>query len=318
MGLSLFCQYFCTMKKAALRQRIKPWMLPVSMLGGVLLHDFIGKIEFLAPYLIFVMLLITFCKVRPSEFRITRLSWLLLTVQVVGAISVYIVLRPWNEAIAQGAFICLFCPTATAAPVITGMLGGSVPRLATFSIVSNITVALLAPLLFTRMTATGDAGLDLLTTSMTIGAKIAPLLIVPLALAFTLLYTAPRIHREIAQRQSLSFYIWAVSLFIVVGRAVSFVMAEPSDKIGEMILLAIVSGVLCCLQFWTGRRIGHMCGDKIAGAQALGQKNTILAIWMALTFLNPICSVAPAAYVAWQNTINSIQLYRKSKRDNAI
>lgn len=306
------------MKKAVLRQRIKPWMLPISMLGGVLLHDFMGKIEFIAPYLIFIMLLITFCKVKPSEFRITRLSWLLLSVQVLGAIGVYMALRPWNEDIAQGAFICLFCPTATAAPVITGMLGGSVPRLATFSIVSNITVALLAPLLFTQMAATGNAGLDIITTSMTIGAKVAPLIIVPLALAFTLLYTAPRVHREIAQRQSLSFYIWAVSLFIVVGRAVSFIMAEPADRIGEMIILAIVSGILCCLQFWAGRRIGNRCGDKIAGAQGLGQKNTVLAIWMALTFLNPICSVAPAAYVAWQNTINSIQLYRKSKRDGAI
>lgn len=114
------------MKKAVLRQRIKPWMLPISMLGGVLLHDFMGKIEFIAPYLIFIMLLITFCKVKPSEFRITRLSWLLLSVQVLGAIGVYMALRPWNEDIAQGAFICLFCPTATAAPVITGMLGGSV------------------------------------------------------------------------------------------------------------------------------------------------------------------------------------------------
>lgn len=179
-------------------------------------------------------------------------------------------------------------------------------------------MALLAPLLFTQMAATGNAGLDIITTSMTIGAKVAPLIIVPLALAFTLLYTAPRVHREIAQRQSLSFYIWAVSLFIVVGRAVSFIMAEPADRIGEMIILAIVSGILCCLQFWAGRRIGNRCGDKIAGAQGLGQKNTVLAIWMALTFLNPICSVAPAAYVAWQNTINSIQLYRKSKRDGAI
>ncbi len=30
--------------------------------------------------------------------------------------------------------------------------------------------------------------------------------------------------------------------------------------------------------------------------------------------LHPITSVAPAAYVAWQNTINSAQLYFKAKR----
>ncbi len=306
------------MKKAVIRQRIKPWILPISMLGGVLFHDIMGKIDFIAPYLIFVMLLITFCKVRPSELRITRLSWMLMAVQVFGAIAVYTAIRPWSEDIAQGAFICMFCPTATAAPVITGMLGGSVPRLATFSIVSNITVALLAPLLFTQMTASADSGIDIASTTLTIGSKVAPLIIIPMVLAFTLLYTAPKVHRQIAQRQSLSFYIWAVSLFIVVGRAISFIMAEPSDKINEMLLLAAVSGVLCCMQFWIGRRIGHRCGDRIVGAQGLGQKNTVLAIWMALTFLNPICSVAPAAYVAWQNIINSYQLYRKSRHGGTI
>ena len=75
--------------------------------------------------------------------------------------------------------------------------------------------------------------------------------------------------------------------------------------------------MVCCAQFVAGRKIGRRCGDKIAGAQGLGQKNTVLAIWMSLTYLNPISSVGPAAYVAWQNTINSAQLYVKAKRDRA-
>jgi BASS family bile acid:Na+ symporter len=117
----------------------------------------------------------------------------------------------------------------------------------------------------------------------------------------------------LAEHQSLSFYIWALSLFIVVGRAVSFILKEPASYIPEMIILALVSLLTCLAQFGIGRRIGAACGDKVAGTQGLGQKNTVLAIWMALTYLNPISSVAPAAYVAWQNTINSLQLYFKAK-----
>ena len=75
------------MNVTTFRQRLKPWMLPIAMLGGVLFHDVINAIAFLAPYLIFVMLLITFCRVRPSEFRITRLSWMLIAVQTLGAIA---------------------------------------------------------------------------------------------------------------------------------------------------------------------------------------------------------------------------------------
>lgn len=301
------------MKMSLLRQRLKPWMLPIAMLAGMVFHDFMGRIEFIAPYLIFVMLFITFCRVRPGEFRVTSLSWSLLAVQIVGAVVAYVCLLPFSPDIAQGTFICIFCPTATAAPVITGMLGGSVPRLATFSIISNITVAVLAPVFFTLMGT--DAEIPFFDALTTISLKVMPLILLPLLLALLLLKISPRIHHVVADRQAISFYIWALSLFIVVGRAVSFVMDEPAEAVPEMILLAIFSGIACCLQFWIGRRIGRRCGDRIAGAQGLGQKNTVLAIWMALTYLNPVSSVAPAAYVAWQNTINSAQLYFKTRRD---
>ena len=67
-------------------------------------------------------------------------------------------------------------------------------------------------------------------------------------------------------------------------------------------------------QFYLGRKIGGKYGDKISGAQGLGQKNTVLAIWMALTYLSPITSIGPASYIIWQNSINSYQLYLKEKR----
>ena len=287
-------------------------MLPIAMAGGLLCHDIIDKIAFLAPYLIFVMLFITFCKIKPKEIRITGLSWGLLTVQVLGAIAVYLLVLPWDSAVAQALFICVFCPTATAAPVITGMLGGSVPRLATYSIVSNLTVAALAPVLFTLM---GAADVEFSGALMYIARNVVPLIVTPLAAAWALMALWPKAHKAVAQKQSISFYIWAVSLFIVVGRAVSFVMQEPASMIPAMVIMALGSGVVCCAQFYIGRRIGRRYGDKIAGAQGLGQKNTVLAVWMAITYLNPIASVGPAAYIAWQNTINSVQLYYKSKRE---
>ena len=299
-------------KFAIIRQRIKPWMLPISMVAGILFHDFIDSVQFLAPYLIFTMLFITFCRVRPEEFRVTALSWGLIAVQILGAIGLYFAILPYSEDVAQGTFICVFCPTATAAPVITGMLGGSVPRVATYSIISNLCVAILAPIIFTLMGS--GAKISFFSTLLTISSKVIPLIIAPLVLALVILRVAPKIHRAVAQKQAVSFYIWAVSLFIVVGRAVSFVMQEPPEAVPEMIVLALFSGAVCCAQFWIGRKIGRRCGDRIAGAQGLGQKNTVLAIWMALTYLHPIASVAPAAYVAWQNTINSAQLYFKAKK----
>ncbi len=295
------------MKANEIIRRIKPWMLIIAMSTGALFHDYMEAVAFLAPYLIFAMLLVTFCKVPFDNIRITRLSWLLTAVQGLGGGVVYLGLLPVDRVVGQGAFFWVFCPTATAAPVIVGMLGGSIPRQATFSIVSNVAAALLVPPLFTVMGTHAD--IDFFDTFLTIAGRVIPLILLPLGVAMVLRRVTPGVHAFLGRHQAVSFYIWSVSLIIVVGRSVSFVMAEPASEIPRMVALALIALVLCLILFVVGRVIGRRCGDRVVGAQGLAQKNTVLAVWMAWTYFDPLSSVAPAAYIAWQNTINSIQLY---------
>ena len=289
-------------------------MFPIAMVLGVLFHSYISAVEWVVPYLIFTMLTITFCRVRPKEFDLSPMLWIMLAVQILGSVAVFMAVRPFGLDLAQAAFICVLCPTATAAPVVTGMLGGSIPRVAAFSVLSNLSVAVLAPVLFTWIGGNGSE-LSFTDEFMSIAMKVAPMIVFPLLLAFALYFCAPKIHRGIARVQGVSFYLWSLSLIVVVGRAVSFVMAEPAAAIPEMIAMALIAGFLCAVQFIIGRKVGSRYGDPVSGAQGLGQKNTILAIWMSLTYLNPVSSVGPAAYIAWQNTVNSLQMYFKAKRD---
>ncbi len=60
--------------------------------------------------------------------------------------------------------------------------------------------------------------------------------------------------------------------------------------------------------------MGRRYGDTVAGGQSLGQKNTVLAVWMAQQFLDPVSSVAPTAYIVWQNFVNSYQIYKKDRK----
>lgn len=303
------------MSISSLRQKIKPWMLPIAMLMGILLHNYIGYVAFLSKYLIFIMLLITYCRVQMRDLKGGPYIWWVLAVQIVGSVGVYLLLLPFNAILAQGAFICIFCPTATAAPVITGMLGGKVGRVATYSLFSHISVAVLAPILLSWMTE-GEPGSESISFGESvwmIAVTVLPLILGPLALALLLERFAPKVRCGIANHQGLSFYIWAVALLIVVGNSVSFILKEPAEMIPEILMLSVVSFLACIAQFATGRKIGGHYGDKISAAQSLGQKNTVFAIWLSLTYLNPIVSVAPAAYVAWHNTINSLQIYRHEK-----
>lgn len=289
-------------------------MLPISMMGGIVFHDVIGYLEFLTPYLIFLMLTITYTRVKPSEFRITHFQWNLLLVQIVGCWIAYLALLPVSEPVATAAFLCIFMPTATAAPVVTGMLGGSVSKLATYSLLSNLTVAVTAPAFLSIVNDSGR-NIAFADSFTTICAQVIPLLILPLVVAILMRYSAPRLHRVIAEHQSISFWLWAVALFIVMGRAVSFMIKQPLSELPIMLGMAAASLVVCCLQFFTGRKVGARLGDRISGAQGLGQKNTILGIWMALTYLHPLVSVGPAAYIVWQNIINSTQLYLHTRHE---
>ncbi len=276
----------------------------------------LGSKPWVVPYLIFTMLTITFCRVRPRQFELSTMLWIMLAIQLAGSAVVFLVLRPFSLDVAQAIFICVLCPTATAAPVVTGMLGGSVPRVAAYSVLCNLAVALLAPLLFVWV-GEGAAAMSFADEFKSVALQVAPLIVLPLALAFGLYFFAPKVHSAIGSVQGVSFYLWAVSLVVVVGRAVAFILAEPAAAIPEMIVIALGAGVVCVLQFAAGRRIGRRYGDAVSGAQGLGQKNTVLAIWMALTYLNPIASIGPAAYIVWQNSINSAQLYFKMKHTRA-
>lgn len=291
-------------------------MLPIAMILGIVLHNYIGYVAFLSKYLIFIMLLITYCRVKISDFRVGPYIWWLLVIQLLGSVAVYFLLLPVSKILAMGAFICIFCPTATAAPVVAGMLGGSVSRVATYSLFSHTSVAFLAPVILSWMSGSADSA-SFGTSLLSIATTVLPLILGPLAVALLMQRFSPRVHSRIANHQGLSFYIWAFALIIVVGNSVSFLLKEPASMIPEIVVLAVISGLACLLQFVIGRLIGKRYGDAVSGAQSLGQKNTVLAVWLSLTYLDPIVSAAPAAYVAWHNTVNSYQIFRHENRHSA-
>lgn len=300
------------MKHLIKKSQIKTLMLPIAMAVGAIFYPWMGHLTFLSPYLIFTMLFITYCKLRITDFKPDKFEASLLGCQLILAAAAYSVTFFWNRTLAEGLFICFFIPTATAAPVITSMLGGSISKVATYSLMCNAVVAVGGPLIFA---AIGEhAEMTFFQSFKLILYQVFPLIVLPLVLALILRYVFPKTHSKIVGMQQLSFYLWAISLCIVVGSSVSFAINNwtPSAT-WTIILLAIGALGACLLQFKLGRMIGKRFGDKVAGGQGLGQKNTVLAIWLAMAYLNPMASLAPASYVAWQNIINSWQLVRHQR-----
>ena len=98
----------------------------------------------------------------------------------------------------------------------------------------------------------------------------------------------------------------------------SFVILHwDESQIWLLALLTIGALAVCLLQFWVGRKLGGIMGEKVSMAQSLMQKNTVLAVWLAMAYMTPLASVAPAAYIAWQNIVNSWQLWHFNSRITA-
>jgi len=294
-----------------LHRNVKTVAMPSAMIVGALLCRPVAALEAwsghtITPGLIFLMLFITFCRVSLRQMRFSMLHVWLLAVQAVLCAAVYFALRPFDPVVAQGALVCVLAPVAMAAVVIAGMLGADVSTVASYSLLSNLAVALAAPGVLTF------AGTGVCTFTQIL-SRVAPLLLVPFAAAQLCRLVAPRVAGWVGEHGQISFYLWLVSLVIIIGRTTSFIIdLHDVSRLAEA-WLALAALAICLVQFKVGRMLGRRYGDPPAGGQSLGQKNTVLAVWMAQSFLDPICSIAPTAYIVWQNFVNSYQIYKKDR-----
>lgn len=292
---------------------LEKYLLPIAMVVGIAFHKQLSVFSPFLPFLLALMLFISYCRVSLNDIKLTKFHYILLAIQYIGSALIYIALRPINEILAQATMICVLTSTATSAPVVAGLLGGSISVTAAYSIISNLSVALIGPLFLSIVSGTSE-NFNLLSSFWHIFLSVIPILIVPFLFALLLQKSAPVIHKKVQNAQIVSFYIWAAALTIVIGNVTQYVRLQDDGNYTLEIIIATASMIICVLQFYFGRLIGSKFGRTVAGGQGLGQKNTVLAIWLTQTYLNPLATLGPGTYVLWQNLVNSWQIWRNAKR----
>ncbi|MEE1081669.1 MAG: transporter [Bacteroidales bacterium] len=320
------------MKK--LKKIFRDWKLPISMTLGAIIYfvfrslplpadvrqcAFVAVSRWIQPILLFMMLFLSFIKVKPTELRPHRWHLRVLGEQALWFVAFSLLaMLASNEGVkvlCEGAMLAFICPTATASAVITSKLGGSTSGVVTYLLLCNLMVSLLAPVFLTLVEP--HAELSFLTSLFMIMGKVFPLLLSPLIIAWVVRYLLPGFHRWLLKFPDLAFNIWFVSLALAITVTVRSIM-HSNVSYWYLIGLAIVSCVCCLMQFWRGRTIGGKYGHEAAvtAGQAFGQKNTVFIIWLGLVFLNPVTSVVGGFYSVWHNTVNSWQLYKVLKKDS--
>lgn len=306
----------------------KRFSLPVSLLVGVVSYLMFSQIEILEPIgdvagplfldimpvVLFTILYVTFCKIQIKEMKPRTWHFILQGIRIaLSGFFVWLITLTSDadvKLLLEGMFICIICPTAAAAPVVTEKLGGSIGSLTIYTIIANVVTSVIIPLFFPMVEKSAD--IEFFAAVLMVLKNVTVVLVVPLVLAFTSRKVIPSFTSWLAKKKDLGFYLWCVNLAIVSGVTMRNILLSTVSG-HTLVLLIILPLFVTIALFAIGKAVGRPFGDSISAGQALGQKNTVVGIWLTISFLNPLAAVAPGAYVLWQNMVNAWQLWYKDK-----
>ena len=228
---------------------------------GPFLSDVVGILQ---PLFIFSMLFLTFCRIEPRELKPHRWHWWLLLIQ--GGLFVLLGFAAWLlisafpykshdvVVLLESAMLCLICPTATAAAVVTRKLGGDVAGITTYTILINLLAAFLVPLVVPLIQPM--EGVGFWAAFSMISAKVFPLLIMPCLSAWLVRYLFPKVHKWLLGYPDLPFYIWALALAFAIAVTTKSIV-RSSMGMDLILMMSLISLVCCIFQFAAGRFVGR-------------------------------------------------------------
>lgn len=289
----------CVIDESMQAFSLRSYLLFFSMAVGLIFQGG-NNYSFLIKYLVMTMLFLSLidCRVPFKTLFHPRL-WQLLGFMGGIAIATFALFRLVNADLAIIAVLLAVTPTATAAPVVTRFLKGRVEYVMASVILTNGLMALVIPLLLPLL------GND--AHSVTLGQVLNGTLVVvgvPLVLSQLLVnWAPPALLRPLQSVKNLSFYLWIAGLYLACSKAGYFITRETGGA-QALLGMATVALVLCAVNFGLGRWLG---GSSLAQetSQSLGQKNTMFAVWLCLTFLSPHMALGPMFYIIFQNLYNS-------------
>ena len=317
----------CSALKRDIAKLVRQWMLPGAIVLGIGLYLIYLNTPALKPYgpalhafassgqrwVVALLLFFQFTKVPPSALHFEKWYLGAALIQLSGFLASAAGIM-FSHSIAmrvpfECAMLCLVCPTAAAAGVITDRLGGKLSANVSYLMLINIAATFLIPLVIPLVSPSAELGFWAYVGR--IALKIFPLLILPCLVAWLVRWLLPSVNKVLADWSPNSFYIWGVGLTLAM---VLSARALVTSHMGGWIIASIVAvSMACCfLQFLAGRHLTPGSEEgRITAGQALGQKNTGFLIWLGYTYFTPVTSVAGGLYAIWQNLFNSWELWRK-------
>lgn len=270
---------------------LRNWTLPIAIVSGIAGYFLFAHAEcfdsfrpyatqvvaVIQPILIFCMLFLSFSKIDVRQLALRKSHVYLLIIQSVSflllGMIIYLFPQITGRVIMEAAMLCMICPTATAAAVVTQKLGGDAVDVTSYTLLINLIVAILVPSFVPVIYPTHSQSFGM-SFYMILG-KVFPVLICPLLLAQVVRFACPKIHVKLCSYRNLAFYLWAISLSIAIAVTTRSIV-HTNHPMSELAGIALVS-LLCCLaQFALGRYIGNNYGYSVSTTRRWGKRTRFL------------------------------------------
>lgn len=281
-------------------------LLLASLSLGILLPYGQG-LTFLIKYSIMIMLFLAFLDIHLHRqlFRWNHLWGLLATLGL--GLGLYGLLVAADRELALIGFLTAVAPTGAVAPVLTSYLRAEVAHVTLAVLFNNCAIALLLPLLLPLL-----MGQEATISVGTVLWPVMTVLCLPLVLAQGVKRALPSLVPSLLRLKPISFYLFLANIYIATSRASYFIQHETEVALYRIALVGGVALLACASSFALGHRIGSKA-LRVESSMSVGRKNTMFAIWVALTFLDPFAALGPMFYIIFQNAYNSWQLARLPK-----
>ena len=281
---------------------LKSLLILFSLVLGLLVPA-AGAAQFLVRPFLMVLLFFSFLGVDLSrDIFDRRQGWVALLLLPIG-LGAFALGNVHSAELGWMLFVIAIAPTAIISPVLADIMRRRAGYLIGSILVTHGVVALILPLLIPVLSGRElrwAALLQLFTTILS--TVLGPLLAAQLPRRYlgrwvpVLLRINPYI-----------FILFLSNIFIASANLSQYIQYESA--LGWSVIALAGGGIftLGLANFGLGALIAP-AGLEVEGSLALGRKNTMLAIWIALAFIGPAATLGPMLYILFQNLFNAAQI----------
>lgn len=289
-----------------MKQQLRSICMILGFLVGAIFHEELAFLTPILPVGIAIMLSITFLGVDTSRLKPRRKHIsVLFSIYAIAMVSWYAVHLAGYPLLAEALFFCAATPIASASPIIVSLLKGDVEFSTTAMVLSQVVFSILMPLLLPLVVQGG--GVSYGELALLSASQIAAVLVAPAAIAALLRWLYPPCSAWPAKLRDVSLGIWVFNLVVVAAAGVERLLQTNTSYL-DMLPILFAAAALCAFCFFFGYRLGAP-NLKRECSQALGQKNTILSLYMATqSYAAPLAYLGPLIYVFCHNIANAVQL----------